>query len=176
MIHVYYGDGKGKTTAALGLTLRAAGCGNRCVVVQFLKDWNCGEITALCEMETVTVLRGKSAGASFSNKMTPEQLAATREIHNANFAEAVALASDAASAETCALLVLDELLDAVQLELIDNDAIRALLDAPPTGLEIAITGHGAVDWIIDRADYVTEMVKRRHPFDKGITARRGVEF
>ena len=168
MIHVYYGDGKGKTTAALGLLLRASGCGIGCVLVQFLKDWRCGEITALAQLENVTVLRGKAGSASFSNNMSPEELAATREIHNENLR--------AAMATDCGLLVLDELLDAVSLGLLDEELLRDLLDSPSEGPELVITGHGAVDWILDRADYVTEMVKRRHPYDKGITARRGVEF
>ena len=168
MIHVYYGNGKGKTTAALGLLLRAAGCGVKCVLVQFLKDWRCGELVSLAGLENVTVLRGKAGTASFSNKMTDEELAATRELHNENLR--------AALAQDCGLLVLDELIDAVQLGLIDEDLVRGLLAAPPEGLEIVITGHGEVDWILERADYITEMVKRRHPYDKGVAARRGVEF
>ena len=170
MIHVYYGDGKGKTTAALGLLIRACGCGHKCVMVQFLKDWKSGELTTLCGLENVTVLRGKADGPSFSIDMTEEQRDATRTIHNENLREAIALAAGGG------LLVLDELMDAVQLDLVDAQLVRELLNAPPDGLEIAITGHGAVEWILDAADYVTEMVKRRHPYDKGIAARRGVEF
>jgi len=170
MIHVYFGDGKGKTTAALGLLVRACGCGMECVMVQFLKDWKCGELETLCGMQNVTVLRGKADGASFSINMTEEELAKTRAIHNENLKKAIELCAKGG------LLVLDELLDAVSLGLIDDSLVRGLLDAPPAGLEIAITGHGAVDWIMERADYITEMVKRRHPYDTGVQARRGIEF
>ncbi|MDR0905568.1 MAG: cob(I)yrinic acid a,c-diamide adenosyltransferase [Oscillospiraceae bacterium] len=170
MIHVYFGNGKGKTTAALGLLLRASGCGLKCVLVQFLKDWNSGELVALAELPNVTVLRGKASGHSFTKDMTEEQLAATRDIHNENLKSAIEAVSGGG------LLVLDELLDAVRLNLLNEQTLRALLDAVPENLEVVITGHGEVDWITDRADYVTEMVKRRHPYDKGVTARRGVEF
>ena len=65
LIHIYFGDGKGKTTAALGLAVRAAGCGRKVVIVQFLKDWNCGELESLALLPNVTVLRGKAQGGVF---------------------------------------------------------------------------------------------------------------
>jgi cob(I)alamin adenosyltransferase len=170
MVHIYFGNGKGKTTAALGLLLRASGCGRKCVLVQFLKDWNSGELAALAELPNVTVLRGKAAGQTFTKDMTEEQLAATRDIHNENLKNAIDAVKDGG------LLVLDELLDAIRLKLVEESVLRDLLDAAPEGLEIVITGHGEVDWLTERADYVTEMVKRRHPYDRGVTARKGIEF
>jgi cob(I)alamin adenosyltransferase len=170
LTHVYYGDGKGKTTAALGLLLRAAGYGTPCVLVQFLKDWDSGELRSLELLPGVTVLRGKAPGHSFTPDMTAEELTATRDIHDANLARALELCRDGG------LLVLDEALDAVALGLVDEAPLRALLADKPDGLELVLTGHGAVDWIIERADYVTEMVKRRHPYDSGIIARKGIEF
>jgi cob(I)alamin adenosyltransferase len=174
MLHVYYGDGKGKTTAALGLILRARGCGNACVLVQFLKDFATGELETLASLG-VPVYRGKAKGPAFTKDMTAEQREETRLLQNQNFADAlVECARSRAS-----LLVLDEALDALSLGLLREDALRALLDAPPEGmkgLEIVITGHKPIGWVLERADYITEMRKLAHPFDKGIRARKGVEF
>ncbi|NLB29600.1 MAG: cob(I)yrinic acid a,c-diamide adenosyltransferase [Clostridiales bacterium] len=167
--HVYYGAGKGKTTAALGLILRAAGCGIPCVLVQFLKDAKCGELESL-EKLGVTVLRGKAPQAAFARDMTPGQLEETRRIHNDNLAKAAELSAGGG------LLVLDELLDAVELSLVDENAVRELLENKPDDLELVLTGHSEVPWIFKKADYITEMVKRAHPFDRGIKGRRGVEF
>lgn len=170
--HVYYGDGKGKTTAALGLILRASGCGMDCTLLQFLKDWNSGEVKSLEALPNVTVLRGKATGSVFVRDMTPEQLEQTRKIHNENLDAAIA------AAQSGGLLVLDELLDAVQLELVDFERIRALLrrENCPESLEIVITGHREIPWIFECADYITQMKKLRHPYDNGIKARRGIEF
>ena len=172
LIHVYYGDGKGKTTAALGLLLRAAGYGQRIVLVQFLKDAKSGELAALDRIPNVTVLRGKAPGAAFFRDMTDEQKAETRRIHDGNIQKAAELAK----AGECDLLILDEALDAYQLGLLSEDILRSLLDGKPAQLELVITGHTPTGWISEKADYVTQMVKIKHPYDRGITARRGVEF
>lgn len=169
LTHVYFGYGKGKTTASLGLIMRAVGCGIPCVMVQFLKDSKCGELDSLQKLG-VTVFRGKAPDAMFTRDMTPEQLDATRAIHNKNLAKALELTTNGG------LLVLDELLDAISLELVDESAVRGLLENKPDNLEIVITGHTKIPWIFKTADYITEMVKRRHPYDSGIKGRRGIEF
>ena len=81
LIHIYHGDGKGKTTAALGLALRASGCGKRVVFVQFLKDWECGELDQLRLLPNITVLRGASTGGKFTCDMTEEELYAVTLAH-----------------------------------------------------------------------------------------------
>ena len=167
--HIYYGSGKGKTTAALGLIMRAVGCGVPCVLVQFLKDSKCGELDTLQKLG-VAVFRGKAPDAMFTKDMTPEQLSQTREIHNKNLTDAIKLSQNGG------LLVLDELLDAVKLELVDADIVRRLLDSKPETLELVITGHTEIPWIFEKANYITEMKKLRHPYDSGIMGRRGVEF
>jgi cob(I)alamin adenosyltransferase len=169
MLHLYYGDGKGKTTAALGLLLRAAGAGWSCVLVQFLKDWDSGELRTLEQLPGVTVLRGKASGAGFAKDMSPEQLDETRAIHEENLRRASERCRDGG------LLVLDEAVDAMRLGLLGEDSVRALLDGS-RDLELVITGHGAPGWLAERADYITEFVKRRHPYDSGVLARRGIEW
>jgi cob(I)alamin adenosyltransferase len=171
LIHVYYGYGKGKTTAALGLALRACGCGKKVVLVQFLKDSNTGELQPLCKLQGITVLRG-TASKKFARDMTPEELAETRSIQSGNLSEALKLVGSGG----CDLLILDEALDAYQLGLLDETVFLELVHHKPDSLELVITGHRPDAEIIEAADYVTEMVKIKHPYDRGITARRGVEF
>jgi len=171
LIHVYYGDGKGKTTAALGLGLRACGCGGQVTLVQFLKDRDTSELAALALLPGFTVLRGK-AGTMFAKDMTKEELAATKAIHDANLSAALALAEEG----KCNLLILDEVLDAYALGLLDEALLRRAVYEKPAGLELALTGHAPADWLLAAADYVTEMVKRKHPYDEGVRARKGIEF
>jgi cob(I)alamin adenosyltransferase len=171
LIHVYYGYGKGKTTAALGLALRAAGSGMRVVLVQFLKDSNTSELSMLKLLPNVTILRG-TAAKCFVRDMTPEQLEETRKIQNDNFEKAAALVRSGA----CELLILDEALDAYQLGLLDGAAFLDLVRHKPDGLELVITGHKPEEAVLAQADYVTEMVKVKHPYDSGVKGRRGIEF
>lgn len=171
LVHFYYGDGKGKTTAALGLALRALGCGRRVVLVQFLKNTPCGELIALQYHENVTVLRGK-AGAHFTFAMTEDERRQTKAIHEENFVQAMARVQSG----TCDLLILDEVTDALQTGLLDESLLRAAVCEKSHGLELVLTGHRPIDWIVEAADYVTEMKKHKHPFDCGVPAREGVEF
>ena len=172
LTHVYYGYGKGKTTAALGLALRASGCDKRVVVVQFLKDTKCGELVSLALLPGVTVFRGKSCGKLFVRDMDEAEIEMIRQTHDSNLKTALALQ---ASGE-CDLLVLDELMDALELGLVDEHAVSGLIKNKPPELELVITGHKPIAWILDAADYVTEMKKIKHPYDRGITGRRGIEF
>ncbi|NLA85734.1 MAG: cob(I)yrinic acid a,c-diamide adenosyltransferase [Clostridiales bacterium] len=171
LIHVYYGYGKGKTTAALGLALRASGGGRRVVIVQFLKESNTSELSNLKLLPNITVFRG-TAAKCFVSDMTPQQQEATKRIQDANLTKAL----EAVTSGTCDLLILDEALDAYQLDLLDSSLFLDLIFNKPDALELVITGHKPDDQIISRADYVTEMVKIKHPYDRGIQGRRGIEF
>lgn len=171
MVHLYFGGGKGKTTAALGLAVRAAGNGWRVVVVQFLKGRRTGELAALETLGAV-VLRGK-AGERFVAQMTAAQRAETRAICDANFARARELcAADSAPV----LLVLDEICAAYRASLVDTCAVDAFLAAVPERVEVVLTGREPPERFFARADYVTEMRCVRHPFEAGVAARAGVEF
>ena len=172
LIHVYYGNGKGKTTAALGLALRASGCGKQVVIVQFLKDWSCGELESLALIPNITVLRGKASGGVFIHEMSDDQKEETTAIHNDNLRRALTLHSE----DSCDLLILDEAIDALNLGVLDSTLITNLLSSKPESLELIITGHNPSAQLLMHADYVTEMVKHKHPYDEGITARRGIEF
>jgi len=172
LMHYYYGRGKGKTTAALGLALRAAGCGKNVVVVQFLKDWKCGELGPLENIPNITVFRGKSSVGVYVRDMSDEEKAETKSIHEQNLIKAM----DMVNKGDCDLLILDEATDACVLGVLDKGMFEKLIRDKPEQLELVITGHGTDPLLMEKADYVTEMVKHKHPFDHGVPARRGVEF
>ena len=172
LTHIYYGDGKGKTTAALGLALRASGCGRNIVIVQFLKDWICGELSSLGQLPNVVVYRGKSSGGTYFHEMTDDEKTATKEIHDENLKKALHLQE----CGKCDLLILDEAVDAYNLGVLDKAMFDELLTNKPEQLELIITGHNPVPWMIENADYATEMVKRKHPYDAGVAARKGIEY
>ena len=169
LIHIYTGPGKGKTTAAVGLAVRAAGRGIPVVFVQLMKNRPTGEVEVLSRLPGVTVLRGK-AGAGFSSAMTPEERARSREIHHRNLCQGAELAR-----EQGGLLVLDEVMAALKHGLLDREPLQQLLDRRPEGTELVLTGRDAPEWLLEWADYITVMEKRRHPYDRGIAARPGIE-
>ena len=170
--HYYYGKGKGKTTAALGLALRASGHGLSVVIVQFLKDWDCGELRSLERLPNIAVFRGKSPGGVFVRDMDEAEKAETKAIHEENLKRALALVD----AGLCDVLILDEASDAARLGVLDKEMLAGLVSGKPEALELVITGHFPDAALMSEADYVTEMVKRKHPFDAGVAARRGVEY
>ena len=166
LLHLYYGDGKGKTTAAMGLALRALGSGKKVVVLQFLKGGQSGEIPLL-EQLGAKIYRGK-AGQKFVFQMNEAEKAATRDLQNRNLA--------AAMTEDADLLVLDEAGSAWELDMVDKALLQKAVLARPAARECVLTAHAAPQWMLDAADYVTEMKCCRHPYQKGIAARKGIEY
>ena len=166
LLHLYYGDGKGKTTAAMGLALRALGSGKKVVVLQFLKGGQSGEIPLL-EQLGAKIYRGK-AGQKFVFQMNEAEKAATRELQNQNLAAAMARPAD--------LLVLDEAGSAEELEMVDVGQLKKAVLERPAGCECVLTAHTPPQWMLDAADYSTEMKCHRHPYQKGIKARKGIEY
>ncbi len=170
MIHIYCGDGKGKTTAALGLSLRAAGAGMKVVIVQFLKNHPTSELNILQTTPNITVLRGK-AGTAFSFSMTEEQQAKSKHLHTENLQAGIELIKSG----SCDMLVLDEAIGAYNRDLIDRHLLQNLVQQKPPHLELVLTGRNPEPWMIDCADYVSEIKKVKHPFDQGIKSRIGIE-
>ena len=171
MLHVYYGDGKGKTTAAIGLAVRALGCGQTVCLVQFLKGRGTGEVVFLEKTPGITILRGKTA-ACFTFQMNEAQKAECAVRQAEIFAEGMAMARQG----RCDLLILDEVLDAARLGFLPEDSLRKLTGEAAPAAEVVVTGRGPAPWLLEAADYVTHMVKEKHPYDRGIAARRGVEY
>ena len=166
LLHLYYGDGKGKTTAAMGLALRALGSGKRVVIVQFLKGGNSGEIPLLAKLGA-EIYRGK-AGQKFVFQMNESEKAATRELQNRNLRNAMARPAD--------LLVLDEAGSAWELDMVDKALLQKAVRERPAVQECVLTAHQPPQWMLDEADYVTEMKCHRHPYQKGVPARKGIEY
>ena len=171
MVHVYHGDGKGKTTASLGLAIRALGNGWRVCIVQFLKGSASGEVAILEKLPEVTILRGK-AGTKFSYQMNEKDKAAAKQVHQRHLEQAMA----AAHRGEYDLLVLDEAVGACNCGLLDEETLLEYIESKPTKLEIVLTGRNPGQRILKAADYVTEMKMQKHPFEQGAAARRGVEF
>ena len=167
LMHVYCGDGKGKTTAAMGLALRAAGGGLRVHVVQFLKSGTSGELAVLRTLPNVKVFSGKGS-TKFSFQMSAEEKAAATVQHNKNLR--------AALSEPCDVLILDEAASAYRLGLVDTALIEEIVHHRAAQTELVITGRQPAQFMLDAADYVTEMVCRKHPYEQGIAARKGIEF
>ncbi|MGN0629426.1 MAG: cob(I)yrinic acid a,c-diamide adenosyltransferase [Oscillospiraceae bacterium] len=171
LIHIYTGNGKGKTTASIGLAVRAAGCGRKVVFVQFFKGRDCGELHSFEKLPNITVLRQSSSHGFFKN-MSDDEKEIVRKEHN----KLLYTALDFVKNGECELLVLDEVISAYTHEMLDRAAVDALLLSKPEELELVLTGRNAPESFVESADYVTEMKKIKHPFDKGIPARKGVEF
>lgn len=164
--HLYYGEGKGKTTAAMGLALRAVSAGKSVVIVQFLKGRQSGEIPLL-EKLGVKIYRGKE-GLGFVSEMTAEEKQRTKAMQTEHLR--------AAQRENAAVLILDEACAAWQLDMVEPALLKSVVLEKPRGQELILTGRQPAEWMLEAADYCTEMKCRKHPFQKGILARRGVEF
>ncbi len=171
LTHFYYGYGKGKTTAALGLAVRAGGSGRKVVIVQFLKNTNSSELSQFAKLDNIVIFRGQACN-SFVINMTEEEKEQTRKIHEDNFKKAL----ECIESGQCDMLILDEVIDAYQLDLLDRTEFENFVKNKPEELELVITGHQPEEWLTECADYVTEMTKIKHPFDKGMNARKGIEF
>ena len=165
MLHIYYGDGKGKTTAAMGLALRALGHGRRVVIVQFLKDGSSGEIALLrrCGADVHAC-----PNAKFTWLMTADEKAEAREHNNAALRTALTAPFD--------LLVLDEACAACRTGLVDESLLQQAAALAGQGREVVFTGRNPAAWMLEQADYATEMRAEKHPYSKGVAAREGVEF
>lgn len=170
LVHIYYGDGKGKTTAAFGLAFRCAGRGKQVVVAQFLKSAGSGEVTAAERFPEITLVRGKAV-QKFTFQMNSEEKAQTARDCLDLFQRAASLARDSSAR----LLVLDEVIDA-SCGFLPMDELVAFLDGKPEGLEVVLTGHSLPGELARRADYISHVTKEKHPYDEGVMARPDIEF
>ncbi len=171
-IHIYCGDGKGKTTAAIGLSVRSCGCGWPVVMSQFLKGTNSGELNILRSLPNYHYVKPVAELCKFVFQMTDEEKAECRRQVQQHFRDTVA----AVEKYHARLLVMDEVLDAVSLGMLDDEELTDFLKNRPEDLEVVMTGRAPTPCTDPLADYITRMQKVRHPFDKGLNARRGVEF
>ncbi len=171
MIHIYYGDGKGKTTAAVGLAVRAAGCGLRVLFVQFLKTDSSGERSVLGKLDNVT-LTNCPLNLKFTFDMTDAEKHQTAVLYRNIFERSAATALS----DRYDMIVLDEIFDVINEGMLTEAQIYEFITNAPNSIEIVMTGHNPSQRFLAEADYITEMKKHKHPFDSGMTARKGIEF
>lgn len=168
-IHLYTGCGKGKTTAAVGLTVRLIGRGGAVVFAQFLKGENSGERAVLAKLPGVDLLPVPGE-IKFVFQMTSREKEACAQGAHGQFLRACEAAAHAD------LLVLDEILDAIETGMLAEDAVLDYLRHKPASLEVVLTGRRASDTLKELADYVMRVDSEKHPYERGLPAREGIEF
>lgn len=168
LIHVYTGDGKGKTTAAIGLGIRAVGAGLRVYMIQFMKGRRYSEIDALEKIPGFTVVQfGRD---EFVSKQKPEQI----DIDLAQ--KGLAHARDILKKNNHDVVILDEVNVAVDYHLLTVQDVVDLMKQKPENMELVLTGRYAKPEIIQQADLVSEMLEIKHPFQKGVPCRKGIDW
>ena len=200
MIHIYCGDGKGKTSAAVGLAVRAAGCGLKVLFARFLKNEDSGELEILDSIPGIEVIHMERSYGFFRTLSRKEQ-EEVREMYGALWRKILVLTGTAGTSLTGAagnnavsdapenaeafgagelrpfdMLVMDEFMAAYNYGLIPHEEALKFLAEKPEHLEIVLTGRNPDARLTELADYVSEIRKIKHPFDRGITARRGIEY
>ena len=172
LIIVYTGNGKGKTTAALGLVLRAVGYNLKICMIQFIKgSWHYGEMDSSKRLEPEFDL--VTAGKGFVGILDDKS---SREEHKEIAHEALRISKEKILSESYDIIILDEINYAINLGLIDVKEVLDLINSKPSALNLVLTGNHAKKEIIDLADLVTEMKEIKHPFKSGIKAKKGIDF
>lgn len=171
LVQIYCGNGKGKTTAAAGQSIRAAGRGFKVLFTQFLKDYTSGEIAVLEGIKNIEVFRGAPV-TKFVFAMTEEEksrlAAEVKEQFSAVCRKAVEEGFD--------MLVMDELLDVIGMGFVTEDEAAEFLAERPKGLEVVMTGRNPGEKLSAAADYISEIDPVKHPYDKGVKSRIGIEY
>jgi cob(I)alamin adenosyltransferase len=170
LIHIYTGNGKGKTTAAVGLSIRYAGCGGKVIFSQFLKDNKSSELNILNKIDAIQLVLCDEFFGFYSN-MNDE----TKEIAKNVYSKYLRKIIDITMNRDTQMLVLDEVISAYNYNLIDREFLLDFLRNKPDQLEVIMTGRNPEKELMELADYVSEIVKVKHPYDKGIHARVGIE-
>lgn len=166
-LHIYCGDGKGKTTASIGLALRALGAGMRVCFVQFMKGGETSELNTLWLIPEITVLRCDRQYPFFKN-MTEEDKTEIAKCHEKILEEAFSGNFD--------MIILDEFNSAYRYGLMECEQAQKLIFDGKKNAEIILTGREPDDIFVNNADYISEIKCTRHPYEKGIAARKGIEY
>jgi len=170
MLQIYCGNGKGKTTAAVGLAVRAAGAGLRVAFIQFLKDGSSSEIDMLRSIGNITV-RCCEECRTFVSKLSETEVSAVTAKHNAN----LRFAYDTISSGSADVVILDEFIGAFNKKLLDAELAMRIISMKEK-CEIVLTGRAPDEKLLESADYISKIEPVRHPFTKGISARKGIEY
>lgn len=171
LIHVYCGEGKGKTTASVGLAVRCAGGGGKVIYASFMKDNKSGERKILESLENIELLENPDA-VDFYKFMSEEN----KKIFNKYCLDKFEIITKKINSHPYDMLVLDEIIPVINYGIISESLILNMIENRPDKLEIVLTGRYPSESIINAADYVTEMKKIKHPYDNGINARKFIEM
>ncbi len=178
MVHLYYGDGKGKTSAAAGMCIRALGCGVPVIFAQFLKDGSSGETKFLEKTAGVKVMHTPHF-FGFYKSMSEEEKDTTasesRELLENILKNAEDLKKTQEKADISLLIVLDEILTAVDRDIFSEKELVEMIRDMPDDIEVVLTGKSASASLLKEADYASEIKKAAHPYEKGVKARYGIE-
>lgn len=166
ILHIYHGNGKGKTTAAVGLAIRAAGAGFKVMFVQFLKNGSSSETGILKNIENITVCCCEACN-KFTFQMNDEEKALVTARHNQMLKQAFG--------NNAGMIILDEFLDAYNKNMIDKNISESLI-LNSSNREIILTGRNPAEIFLENSDYISEITSVKHPYEKGVTARRGIEY
>lgn len=169
LVHIYCGDGKGKTTAAVGLAVRAAGRGKKVLIARFLKTDDSGEVKALSHIPGITLISCEQS-FGFSWNMTPQIRKEAVGYYGSLFSRAWEQAAD------FDMLILDEIMAACSQGFVEEKELISRLKSRPDSLEVVLTGRSPSEEILAQGDYVTEMKCLCHPYERGIGAREGIEW
>lgn len=169
LVHIYCGDGKGKTTTSVGLTVRAAGSGKKVLFYQFLKDNSSSERNILEKVPGITLVRGREM-QKFTFQMNEQELDELRIYNNEMLDKLFEMAKD------YDMLVMDESVYAIKSNLLDEEKLITHLEEKPVGLEVVLAGRNPSQKLMNHADYVSEIQKVKHPFDQGVSSRVGIEL
>ena len=172
-IHAYIGNGKGKTTAALGLALRAVGCGYKVKFFQFLKGMQSGEIESVKRFgDEFQIIRIERESKKFFWQLTKEEKEKLRKQIQEQFKSI----EQTVQQNNCQLIVLDEVLGAIENQLIDIDQIVHLLQIKSKHVELVLTGRNLPEELVHQVDLITEMKPIKHYYEQGVSARKGIEY
>ena len=169
LVQVYTGDGKGKTTAAFGLAMRASGKGLSVLIIQFLKGrQDFGEVLSTRHLPRIKIEQFGTGKLIDANNITKEdEIQANKALDRARIA---------VKSREADMIILDEINVAIMFKMIKLQDVLDLLESKPKNLELVMTGRGAKPEVINLADYVTEMIPKKHPFESGQKAREGIEY
>ncbi len=168
-VHIYYGDGKGKTSSAIGLAIRSAGAGLKVFITRFLKDADSSELSVLKKTPGIT-LGDTPVSLPFYFTMTQKQKNEYR-LYARKLVERAAV-----EMESCDVVIMDEFIDAVNLNIIHLDEAVEFIKSRPQKTELVMTGHTVPDELKELADYISFIRAEKHPFTDGVGARKGIEF
>lgn len=172
LVQVYTGDGKGKTTAALGLALRAIGRGLKIVIIAFMKEGSLGtgELEAAERLSPDLVIR--QFNGNLLGGITPERFADVKKAVE----EGLDFARQIIAEKSCDILILDEISHALNFKAADLEVVLDLIEKKPADMELVLTGRDMPQEVLDKADLITEMRSVKHYFEKGVEARKGIEY